>query len=177
MSVINKLLEISKNNPIKPSQLIRSKFVPVGMYFEIITLPSDTIPTYRFYRMEPVSDIVGDMTARRTTDDLLCRVDPKVLCRVVDHDLEKVLTVKELGNFKPDGSLKKTYVVVIYNIECIDGHDDIWLKDVEADVISLAGLRELIRQRLNLVMEDFDYHYCLETDLQSVVPKGEADGS
>lgn len=176
MSEIHRLLEISKNNPIRPSHLVRAKFVPVGMYIEVTDLPADTLSNYRYYRVEPINDVIGNVTARRLLDDLVCHVAPNVTCRVIDLENEKVITSSELRAFDKTGVPKRTYVVVIHNIN--DNSDDIiWLKDVQPEDISASGLRLLVKAKLNRDMDDFDYLYSLENTILSAGDKGESDGS
>lgn len=176
MSEIHRLLEISKNNPIRPSHHVRAKFVPVGMYIEVTDLPADTLSNYRYYRIEPVSSIIGEVTARRLLDDLVCHVAPSVMCRVIDLENEKIITSSELRTFDKKGVPKRTYIVVIHNIND-NSEDTIWLKDVQPEDISASGLRLLVKAKLNRDMDDFDYLYSLENTILSAGDKGESDGS
>lgn len=175
MTVTDQLLEISKNNPIQPNQLMRAKYIPAGLYIEVTNLPADTMSNYRFYLIEPTDDIIGEMTARRSTDDLKCRVAPNVLCRAIDLKTGRVLTNREINRFRPDGGFKENYIAVIYNID--DDHDEvIWFRDVRPTQIDMAGLRALIKERLGRQVDDFDYQCCLEIALIGSDTKGETSG-
>jgi hypothetical protein len=157
----SELCQLSKNNPVLPSEVIKAKDAAVGSIIEITEgVIGKQTGSCRFYQVEPTCPIIGAVTGIIIKDKIKCQISPGSTCRLVASMLERT----------PDVALEdlfSTYVVAIFGID--DTEDQtIWLKDVKYQDLSSVNLRRLVRESTGREIDDFSYLYSVDTDVVSV---------